>query len=252
MSDATAASAPAPDPVASARTAVAAALAATTPRVPGRRGRPKGSVNGSAGTVGRRAAATRAATASPQAKTTAAVVLEGLTGLRSAPDAARALGVTVVRYYTVEAQAIAGLITACEPAASGPAPGAATEREVARLRPGAPPAGAGTRSAASGPAHHPAQPGVAPVAPGPAPSGSCPRGRGKRRGARRPVVRALTVVRRLMAAQAGSVTAPAATAGASTVSTTPAAHPVHRRVDRVEDRATQGCDLSATRWPRRA
>jgi hypothetical protein len=223
MSDATAASAPAPDPVASARTAVAAALAATTPRVPGRRGRPKGSVNGSAGTVGRRAAATRAATASPQAKTTAAVVLEGLTGLRSAPDAARALGVTVVRYYTVEAQAIAGLITACEPAASGPAPGAATEREVARLR-----------------QEHRRQEqelarlravlrttqrslGVAPVAPAPAPSGSGPTGPGKRRRARRPVVRALTVVRRLMAAQAGSVTAPAATAGASTVSTTPAA-----------------------------
>ncbi len=223
MSDATAASAPAPDPVASARTAVAAALAATTPRVPGRRGRPKGSVNGSAGTVGRRAAATRAATASPQAKNTAAVVLSGLTGLRSAPDAARALGVTVVRYYTVEAQAIAGLITACEPAASGPAPGAATEREVARLR-----------------QEHRRQEqelarlravlrttqrslGVAPVAPAPAPSGSGPTGPGKRRRARRPVVRALTVVRRLMAAQAGSVTAPAATAGASTVSTTPAA-----------------------------
>ena len=62
------------------------------------------------------------------------MILEGLTGLRSAPDAARALGITVARYYTVEAQAIAGLITACEPAAPGPAPGAATEREVARLR----------------------------------------------------------------------------------------------------------------------
>ena len=223
MSGTMAASAAASDPAASVRTAVAAAIAATTPRIPGRRGRPKGSVNGSAGAVGRRAATTRVATASPQAKTTAAVVLEGLTGLRSAPDAARALGVTVVRYYTVEAQAIAGLIAACEPAAPGPAPGAATEREVARLR-----------------QEHRRQEqelsrlravlrttqrslGVAPVAPSTAPSGSGsgPTGPGKRRRARRPVVRAMTVVRRLMAAQpAPAGAAPAASATTSTVSTT--------------------------------
>ena len=216
------------DPITRAQAAAAAALAATpvaaTPtRVPGRRGRPKGSVNGTTGTTGIRAATKRVASASLQAKSTAAVILEGLTGLRSAPEAARALGVTVARYYTVEAQAIAGLLTACEPAAPGPAPGMTSERELTRLR-----------------QEHRRQEqevarlravlrttqrslGVVPPAPAPttakATAGGATGTPAKRRRARRPVVRALTVVRRL---QAAALSSPGAVGTAtSTVSTTP-------------------------------
>jgi hypothetical protein len=177
----------------------------------------------------------REATASPQAKSTAAVVLEGLTGLRSAPDAARTLGVTVARYYALEAHAVAGLLTACEPAAPGPSPGLTTERDLARLR-----------------QDHRRQDqeltrlravlratqrslGVQPVASSPSAAATrasagkgAGTGAGKRRRPRRPVVRALTVVRRLMAANgsppAGSNPAlfeTAAAESAGTVSTPP-------------------------------
>jgi hypothetical protein len=224
---------PASDSITAARAAAAAAIAATptvatTPaRVPGRRGRPKGSVNGSTGSTGIRAATKRAASASPQAKSTAAVILEGLTGLRSAPEAARALGVTVARYYTVEAQAIAGLLGACEPAPPGPAPGMAIERELTRLR-----------------QEHRRQEqevarlravlrttqrtlGVAPPAPAPAARTKPGDGKepsAKHRRARRPVVRALTIVRRLQAARDAAVgVGPAAVGASGQVSTTPAA-----------------------------
>ena len=216
----------------SAPAAPATATAATTPTPPTkRRGRPKGSVNGDG--KGIRATTKRVDSASPQAKSTAAVILEGLTGLRSAPDAARALGITVARYYTVEAQAVAGLLAACEPGSPGPVPNAATERELTRLREEhrrqdqelarlravlrTTQRSLGLPMVAATP---PAPPGAAkgaeqkPSGTGAAKGKSAEK---KRRRARRPVVRALTVLRRLQAAQE----APAAAPATSTVSTTP-------------------------------
>jgi hypothetical protein len=164
----------------------------------------------------------REATATPQAKTTAAVVLEGLSGLRSAPEAARALGVTVARYYTLEAQAVAGLLSACEPAPPGPAPGLANERTLERLR-----------------QDHRRQDqelsrlravlrttqrslGIQPAATTPPAPGSTSGKAGKSRRARRPVVRAMTVVRRLMAAgSAAPAPASPAEGAAAAVSTKP-------------------------------
>jgi len=196
--------------------------AATPPVAPpkkptgGRSGRPKGSVNGSGPVSGRRAAASRETVASTQAKTTAAVVLEGLTGLRSAPEAARALGVSVARYYSVEAQAVAGLLAACEPAPPGPPPGLATERELARLRHQQRQqdqelsrlrAVLRTTQRSLG-----VQPGVTPVAAATKPGA-------KSRRTRRPVVRAMTVVRRLLVANA---TATVAVTGAASTTPLPA------------------------------
>ena len=219
-----------PEP-APAAPATAATATVTTPASK-RRGRPKGSVNGTG--TGIRVATKRVDSASPQAKSTAAVILEGLTGLRSAPDAARALGITVARYYTVEAQAVAGLLAACEPGSPGPVPNAVTERELTRLRQEhrrqdqelarlravlrTTQRSLGLPMVASTP---PVPPGAAKGAE-PKPSGVA-KGKsteGKRRRARRPVVRALTVLRRLQAAQEAPQT-PAAAPATSTVSTTP-------------------------------
>lgn len=192
-----------------ARAAAVAACAATGAAiapVPPRRGRPKGSATAR---FPGRMAKKREATATPQAKTTAAVVLEGLSGLRSAPEAARALGVTVARYYTLEAQAVAGLLSACEPAPPGPAPGQTSERELARLR-----------------QEHRRQDqeltrlravlrttqrslGIQPVATSPSASAAGPGKGGKSRRVRRPVVRAMTVVRRLLAGGSTDGSAPA-------------------------------------------
>lgn len=205
-----------PSPVV-APTAASAAVGAS-PRV--RRGRPKGIATGSGVASGHRAAARAETGASAQAKTTAAVVLEGLTGLRSAPESALALGITVARYYTVEAQAVAGLLVACEPAPPGPAPGLATERELARLR-----------------QQHRLQDqelsrlravlrttqrslGVQPTAPAAVSTKPTKPGEKKDRARRprRPVVRAMTVVRRLIATTKDA-SDKAATAAATTIST---------------------------------
>jgi hypothetical protein len=211
--------------------AAPATAATAPPPATKRRGRPKGSVNGNG--TGIRVATKRVDSASPQAKSTAAVILEGLTGLRSAPDAARALGITVARYYTVEAQAVAGLLAACEPGSPGPVPNAATERELTRLREEhrrqdqelarlravlrTTQRSLGLPMVAATP---PAPPGAAKGAEQ-KPSGTgAAKGKStdkKRRRARRPVVRALTVLRRLQAAQE----APAAAPATSTVSTPP-------------------------------
>jgi hypothetical protein len=58
---------------------------------------------------------------SREAKQRAAVILEVLAGARSTTDAAGVLGVSLPRYYLLEAQALAGLVTACEPRRRGPA-----------------------------------------------------------------------------------------------------------------------------------
>jgi hypothetical protein len=51
---------------------------------------------------------------SVEARKTAAVILEVLGGLRTPTDAAKALGVSTQRYYGLEAQALEGLVHACE------------------------------------------------------------------------------------------------------------------------------------------
>jgi hypothetical protein len=53
--------------------------------------------------------------ASPQARRLAAVILEVLAGLRGPTEAAQAAGVSVPRYYAVEARALQGLLKSCEP-----------------------------------------------------------------------------------------------------------------------------------------
>lgn len=55
----------------------------------------------------------------PQAKRTAAVILEVLAGVRTPVSAATVLGIRLPRYYALEERAIQGLISACEPRARG-------------------------------------------------------------------------------------------------------------------------------------
>ena len=76
---------------------------------------------------------------SREARQRAAAILEVLAGERSPQEAASALGVSVPRYYALEGRALAGLLSACEPAAPGKraSPGREAERlrqEVERLR----------------------------------------------------------------------------------------------------------------------
>ena len=73
-------------------------------------------------------------TASSDARRVAGAILEVLAGVRSITDAAVALGIAPARYYVLEARAVAGLITACEPRSPGPHSGSGLAREVDRLR----------------------------------------------------------------------------------------------------------------------
>ena len=50
-----------------------------------------------------------------KAKQLAAAILEVLAGARTPTEAAQALGLSVPRYYQLEAQALRGLLDACEP-----------------------------------------------------------------------------------------------------------------------------------------
>ena len=54
-----------------------------------------------------------------QAKRLAAAILEVLAGARTPTEAATALGLSVPRYYQMEAQALRGLLAACEPKPRG-------------------------------------------------------------------------------------------------------------------------------------
>lgn len=76
---------------------------------------------------------------SREAKQRAAAILEVLGGLRTPTDAARALSISLPRYYLLEQTALEGLVKACEPRNRGPraSPGkqlARLERELERLR----------------------------------------------------------------------------------------------------------------------
>jgi hypothetical protein len=57
---------------------------------------------------------------SREARKLAMLVLEVLGGGRTPSDAAAALGVSVVRYYVLEARALSGLVKGCEPRSRGP------------------------------------------------------------------------------------------------------------------------------------
>ena len=72
--------------------------------------------------------------ASTDARRVAGTILEVLAGVRSITDAAVALGIAPARYYVLEARAVAGLITACEPRSPGPHSGSGLAAEVDRLR----------------------------------------------------------------------------------------------------------------------
>ena len=76
---------------------------------------------------------------SPEAKRMAAAILEGLAGLRGPQEASEALGISMTRYYHLEARALQGLVGALEPRPRGrqQSPQAAVtrlEREKARLQ----------------------------------------------------------------------------------------------------------------------
>jgi hypothetical protein len=75
---------------------------------------------------------------SPEARRLAAAVLEVLAGLQSPSEAARAVGVSLARYYQLEQRALGGLVTACESRRRGRARGgdpvAELRRECDRLR----------------------------------------------------------------------------------------------------------------------
>jgi hypothetical protein len=74
-----------------------------------------------------------------EAQRLAAAVLDVLAGGRTPGEAAAAVGVSLSRYYLLEERALAGLVTACEPAGTGQGQSpqhriAALEKELTRLR----------------------------------------------------------------------------------------------------------------------
>ena len=75
----------------------------------------------------------------PEARRWASVILEVLAGLRSPPQAAQLLGVSLPRYYAGEVRALQGLLQACQPRPHGRQRSeasvlAALQRECAQLR----------------------------------------------------------------------------------------------------------------------
>ena len=81
----------------------------------------------------------READATREAKRLAAVVLDVLAGSRTPPQAAETLGVSLPRYYQLEARAVGGLIAACESRPRGRQPEADAElvtlrKELDRLK----------------------------------------------------------------------------------------------------------------------
>jgi hypothetical protein len=68
---------------------------------------------------------------SVEAKRTATAILEVLAGMRTPTQAAEALGLSVMRYYQVEARGVQGLVSACEARRRGP--GRTPEKELKTL-----------------------------------------------------------------------------------------------------------------------
>jgi hypothetical protein len=69
--------------------------------------------------------------ASSHARRVAAAILEVLAGMRTPAEAATVLELCLPRYYQLEAQALRGLLAACEP--RGPGRAVSVETEQARL-----------------------------------------------------------------------------------------------------------------------
>lgn len=69
--------------------------------------------------------------ASPHARRAAAILLEVLAGVRSTADGAKALEVSLTRYYMLEHRALEALVAGCEPRRRGP--GQDAGRQVERL-----------------------------------------------------------------------------------------------------------------------
>jgi hypothetical protein len=130
-----------------------------------------------------------AAEPSRQARQRAAVVLEVLAGARTPAGAACALGVSLPRYYLLEQQAVAGLVSACEPPPRGRAAAAggrleALERDCRRWQ---------KECARQQALLHAAQRGLGLAAP----AAPAAKAAGRKRRPRRPAVRALRAVARL-------------------------------------------------------
>jgi hypothetical protein len=70
--------------------------------------------------------------ASAEAQRLAAAILEVLAGVRTPAQVAAALGVSLPRYFQLEARALQALVAGCEPRPRGP--GRSAERELAGLR----------------------------------------------------------------------------------------------------------------------
>jgi hypothetical protein len=138
------------------------------------------------------------ASASPQARRQAATILEVLAGVRRPCEAAQVLEISLPRYYQLEQRALAGLVTACEPAPRGPRVDltrriAALERDKGRLQRECDRQQALVRAAQRSLGLTLPVPPKSPVANKEAAANSS----GKRRRHRRPSVRALKAVRAL-------------------------------------------------------
>jgi len=125
-----------------------------------------------------------------ETRRTAAVILEVLAGLRTTAEASEALGVSVPRYYALEARAVEGLVAACRRRAKDPSRSAERrvkklEVEIARLR---------SENARSQALLRVAQRAVGVKAPPPGGESKTSTGRKKRR-KRKPTARALRAAR---------------------------------------------------------
>jgi hypothetical protein len=139
--------------------------------------------------------------ASDQARRLAAAILEVLAGARTTGDAARALGLSLARYYQIEARALAGLVSACEDRRRGRRGGpggelAALRRECEQLR----------RECSRQQALARATRRTAGLTPAPAPAAA---EGGPRRRARRPTARALKMAALLRPGEESPAPAPA-------------------------------------------
>lgn len=160
--------------------------------------------------------------ASEQARRQAAAILEVLAGVRRPSEAAQVLGTSLPRYYQLEQRALAGLVSACEPAPRGPRHDharqlAKLEREKQRLQRDCDRQQALVRVAQRSlgltlPAAKP---------PGKVPAATADGATGKRRRNRRPAVRALKAARAL--AKDVPATEPAGEASPTAAALAPAA-----------------------------
>jgi hypothetical protein len=150
-------------------------------------------VNGAANSIGRRPRNTVpiASCAGKDAKRLAAVILEVLAGMRTPPQAAAVLQVSLPRYYQLEARGMRGLLQACEPRPKGRQANPATEvaalqRENERLQ----------RDLARQQSLVRVTQRSIGLSPPPTPMPS-PRSSGKKTRKRKPIVRALSMAARL-------------------------------------------------------